>query len=111
MADRETIIETRSGGPGILIAVVLAVLAVLAGARLTGATALRSYGIWNGFDLRTHLQLRPNSCPTQQDPLTTVERFQSPKFASTGMVRHWAPFTASAPGHPCSIEPAAGQAR
>ena len=29
MADRETIVETGSGGPGILVAVVLAVLVIL----------------------------------------------------------------------------------
>jgi very-short-patch-repair endonuclease len=95
-----TLVRVRPGWVGTSDANQLSVLAVLNGARLTGSTALRSYGIWNGFDLRTHLQLRPNTCPVQQRPLTPISRFTPPKFVSPGIVRHWAPHTETPPGLP-----------
>ena len=67
----------------------LAIIAVLHGARLTGATALRSYGIWAGDDRRIHLQLPPNAHRVQQRPLTPIARFTASKFIPHGVVRHW----------------------
>lgn len=93
-----TLLPVRPGWVGTAQANRLAVLAVLAGGRLTGPTALRSYGIWNGFDLRTHLQLRPNTCPTTQQALTPLDNFASSRFGSDQLVRHWAPYTPTAPG-------------
>ena len=95
-----TLVRVRPGWVGTSDANQLSVLAVLYGARLTGPTALRSYGIWNGFDLRTHLHLRPNTCPVQQQPLTPLARFTPPKFVPSGIVRHWAPHTETLPGLP-----------
>lgn len=86
------LLPVRRGWVGLPEANRLAVVAVLAGARLTGPTALRSYGIWNGFDLRTHLQMRPNTFPTAQQPLTPLATFTPPRFETTEIVRHWAPY-------------------
>jgi very-short-patch-repair endonuclease len=67
----------------------LAIIAVLHGARLTGATALRTYGVWAGDDRRIHLQLPPNAHRVQQRPLTPIARFTSPKFIPRDVVNHW----------------------
>ena len=92
-----TLIPVRPGWVGTTDANRLSVIAVLAGGRLTGPTALRSYGIWNESDLRTHVQLRPNTCPTPQQTFTPLETFAAPKFGLTGTVRHWAPYAATPP--------------
>jgi len=72
----------------------LAIVAVLRGARLTGSTALRSFGIWNGEDARVHLQVPPKSHRRLQQPATPLAGFTAPKFMPQGIVIHW---TASAP--------------
>jgi very-short-patch-repair endonuclease len=69
----------------------LAIIAVLRGARLTGATALRSYDIWAGDDRRLHLQVPPNAHRVPQNPLTPLANFSPPKFTPRGVVTHWAP--------------------
>jgi len=78
----------------------LAIIATLHGARLTGATALRTYGIWAGDDRRIHLQLPPNAHRVQQRPLTPIASFASPKFAPQGVVNHWGVTSENSPGDP-----------
>ena len=68
------------------------VIAVLRGARLTGATALGSYGIWCGDDHRIHLQVPEDSHRVTQAPLTPIARFTPPRFFVPKLVTHWAPF-------------------
>lgn len=63
---------------------------------MTGPPALRSYGVWNGDDLRNHIQFRPNANPVPQHPVTPVHVFAPPLFGHHGTVRHWA---AAAPNH------------
>lgn len=67
----------------------LAVIAVLRGARLTGATALRSYDVWDGDDRRVHLQVPPNAHRVRQHPSTPIAQFSPPKFTPRGIVTHW----------------------
>jgi very-short-patch-repair endonuclease len=83
------VIRVRPGWVATLEADQLAIIAVLRGARLTGATALRSYGIWAGDDRRIHLQLPPNAHRVQQHPLTPIASFTRPKFTPRGVVNHW----------------------
>lgn len=102
-----TLVRVRAGWVATPEANQLSVLAVLSGARLTGPTALRSYGVWNGFDLRTHFQLRPNTCPVRQQPLTPLARFTPPKFVPSGIVSHWAPHAETRPALPAWRVPVA----
>jgi very-short-patch-repair endonuclease len=76
----------------------VAVVAVLNGARLTGATALRTYGVWAGTDRRLHLQRPPKSHTTKHPPMTPLARFAVLKhFVPHGTRMHWAPYIATPP--------------
>ncbi|WP_349899833.1 endonuclease domain-containing protein [Parafrigoribacterium soli] len=68
----------------------LAIIAVLRGARLTGATALRSYDVWAGDDRRVHLQVPANAHRVNQHPSTPIAQFSLPMFIPSGVVTHWA---------------------
>ncbi|HEV7957195.1 MAG TPA: DUF559 domain-containing protein [Marisediminicola sp.] len=68
----------------------LAVIAVLNGARLTGGTALRSFGIWDGLDQHVHLQLPANSHRIIRSPSTPIGRFTPPRFPPGPLVIEWA---------------------
>lgn len=95
--DRElregVLLPVRAGWVATQEADQLAVVAVLRGARLTGATALRSYGVWAGDDRRSHFQVPPNAHRICQVPLTPIARFTAPRFVPHGTVMHWAPST------------------
>ncbi len=67
----------------------LAIIAVLHGARLTGATALRFHGVWAGVDNHLHLQVPPNAHRVLQAPLTPIAQFHPPKFVAGGTLMHW----------------------
>jgi len=88
------------------------IIAVLHGARLTGATALGSYGIWCGDDHRIHLQVPEDSHRVTQAPLTPIARFTPPRFFVPKLVTHWAPFEigeVEAPAWRVSISDAIGR--
>lgn len=68
----------------------LAVIAVLQGARLTSASALRRFEVWNGVDRDIHLQLPANAHRVRQMPLTPIAQFRPPPFSPARVVRHWA---------------------
>ncbi len=95
-----TLLPVRPGWVATTQASQLAIIAVLRGARLTGATALRSYGVWAGDDRRIHLQLPPNAHRVHQHPLTPIASFASPKFAPQGVVNHWGAPLQSRAGDP-----------
>lgn len=88
------------------------IIAVLHGARLTGGTALDSYGIWCGDDHRIHLQVPEDSHRVTQAPLTPIARFTPPRFFAPKLVTHWAPFEIGEgpiPGWRVSISDAIGR--
>jgi very-short-patch-repair endonuclease len=78
----------------------LAVIAILNGARVTAATALRSYGVWASDDHRLHLQVPPNAHRVPQETATPITRFRPPRFAAEEVVTHWAPAAQSPIGSP-----------
>ncbi|WP_185740588.1 endonuclease domain-containing protein [Homoserinimonas aerilata] len=103
------VLPVRRGWVGLAVANQLAIDAVLAGGRLTGPPALRSHRVWNGDDLRNHIQFRPNANPVPQHPLTPLDRFAPPRFGHHGTVRHWAnagPNPVTAPGWRVPVEDA-----
>lgn len=65
------------------------VAAVLAGGRLTGASALHSYGIWAGDDRRLHVQVPPNAHRVAQRASTPIDAFTPPRFAASSVALHW----------------------
>lgn len=77
-----------------------AVIATLRGARLTGCSALRSYGIWAGSDRRLHLQLPRNAHRVHQQALTPLAHFTPPRFAPTGIIEHWSVAAANPTRYP-----------
>lgn len=84
-----TLVPVRPGWVATPAASQAAVIAVLRGARVTGATALRSHGIWSGSDSRLHLQLPRNAHRIRQEPLTPLSRFTRPRFPISGVVTGW----------------------
>ncbi|WP_167137832.1 DUF559 domain-containing protein [Diaminobutyricimonas sp. TR449] len=98
--DRGELLPIRPGWVGTPTANQLAVTAVLHGARLTGSTALRAFGIWNGEDAGLHLQVPPISHRRLQQPATPVAMFTPPKFVPSGVVVHWVPAAPTAPDEP-----------
>jgi len=64
-----------------------AVIAVLNRGALTGASALRTYGIWAGTDTHLHVRVPPNVPNTRARALHPISAF-APTGAS-GEVRHW----------------------
>ncbi len=76
------------------------VIAVLAGGRLTGASALRSYGIWAGNDRRVHVQVPPNAHRVAQPPQTDLRLFRDPILAPTTVTTHWVHAALSPPTVP-----------
>lgn len=76
------------------------VMAVLAGGRLTGASALQSYGIWAGDDRRIHVQVAPNAHRVAQQPTTPLTLFREPRIATTSVSTHWVHAALSPPSMP-----------
>ena len=89
------LLPVRRGWVATVSASQASVIAVLRGARLTGATALGSYGTWSGDDHRIHLQVPEDSHRVTQVPLTPIARFTPPRFFVPKLVTHWAPFETS----------------
>ncbi|MFP7834843.1 endonuclease domain-containing protein [Marisediminicola sp. LYQ134] len=67
----------------------LAVIAVLNGGRLTGATALRTWGVWAGMDREIHVQVPPNSRRVKRRPATSITSFAPTGFVVQRVQRHW----------------------
>ncbi len=67
----------------------LAVVAVARGGKLTGASALASYGIWDAVDRRIHIALRPNAHGTQIRIAVPIARFTPPRFPPGQVKNHW----------------------
>lgn len=83
------IVRVCHGWVGLLTAPRPAVIAVLNGGRLTGATALASWGVWDGLDRRIHVHVPVHSQGRTHRPLTPVSRFAAERFPREGVVRHW----------------------
>ncbi|HEU4806628.1 MAG TPA: hypothetical protein VFT01_00070 [Homoserinimonas sp.] len=66
-----------------------AVIAVLQRGKLTGPTALASYGIWDAVDRRIHVQVRHNRSASAITPLTPLAAFTHEKYLRAGVRRHW----------------------
>ncbi|HEU4807334.1 MAG TPA: hypothetical protein VFT01_03670 [Homoserinimonas sp.] len=66
-----------------------AVIAVLQRGKLTGPTALASYGVWDAVDRRIHVQLRHNRHGSPMRPITPLAAFTHEKYLRGGVVRHW----------------------
>lgn len=77
-----------------------AVIAVLHSARVTAATALRTYGVWSGEDDRVHLQVEPDRRFREYPAAVPIERFAALEHTGRLIVRHWAPSR-----HPLLHEP------
>ena len=92
------LLPIRPGWVGSRSANQLAVTAVLQGGRLTGATALRSYGVWAGSDLRVRIQLERDSHRRLQHSATPIHLFRPPQHRSGEIVLEWAPHSPTAPG-------------
>lgn len=86
---RGELLPVRTGWVATAVAPAPAVAAVLNGGPLTGSSALRSYGVWAGDDLRIHIQLALNSHRARVEPLTPIDRFRPVRPALSGIVRHW----------------------
>jgi hypothetical protein len=65
------------------------VIAVLQRGKLTGPTALASYGVWDAVDRRIHVQLRHNRSASAITPLTPLAAFAHERYLRTGVRRHW----------------------
>lgn len=65
------------------------VIAVLTGGRLTGASALHSYGVWAGDDRRLHVQVPPNAHRVVQPAITPVNAFRPLRFAISSVSINW----------------------
>lgn len=66
-----------------------AIIAILHRGKLTGATALASYGIWNGLDRRIHVRVPRNCHGPVRTPKTPLSRFTPPRYQTAGVCRHW----------------------
>lgn len=66
-----------------------AVIAVLQRGKLTGPTALASYGIWDAVDRQIHVQVRRNTHGPARVPTTPVAAFTAEKYLRVGLRRHW----------------------
>jgi hypothetical protein len=66
-----------------------AIIAVLHRGKLTGSSALASYGIWDGLDRRIHVHVPRNSHGPVREPHTPISRFAAEEFPHEGVVRHW----------------------
>jgi len=86
---RGEVLPVRNGWVAVATAAQPAVVAILNGGALTGSTALRSYGVWAGDDLRIHVQLATNSHRREVSPLTPLDRFLSPVPRLAEVARHW----------------------
>jgi len=86
---RGELLPVRKGWVATSTAPYPAVVAVLTGGVITGSTALRSYGVWAGDDLRIHVQLARNSHRRTVESLTSLDRFLSPVPRLSGVARHW----------------------
>lgn len=67
-----------------------AVIALIHRGVLTGASALRTYGIWAGTDTDIHVLVPPNMPNTRAIALTPIAAF-APSVSSGLVVRHWSP--------------------
>jgi very-short-patch-repair endonuclease len=67
----------------------LAVVAIARGGKLTGASALASYGIWDAVDRRVHIALRPNAHGTQIRMAVAIATFTPPRFPPGRVKIHW----------------------
>ena len=65
------------------------VIAVLNRGKLTGSTALASYGVWDGVDLRIHVHVPGNAHGPVRTSQTPVARFTAEKYSRIGVRRHW----------------------
>jgi very-short-patch-repair endonuclease len=67
----------------------VAIIAVGKGGRLTGSTALASYGVWDATDRRIHVLLRPNAHGDGIQLTTPIAAFSPPRFPPRQVVLHW----------------------
>lgn len=65
------------------------ILAVVHGGRLTGSTLLALSDVWNADDRRVHIALHGHGNGEIRKISTPIASFAPPKFATTGVVRHW----------------------
>ena len=98
---RNSLLRVRRGWVATLDANRIAVQAVVNGGRLTGATALRSYGVWGGMDLRIHVQVDPAGQRRVADSSTPLSRFAAPRFEYGEIVAEWS-MAESPPPHHCA---------
>ncbi len=90
----------RPGWVGTRSASQPAVIAVLNGARLTAATALRLQGVWAGTDARIHVQVPPNAHRVWQRPRIPLAEFVADPFSTGGTITHWTSTSATPPDPP-----------
>jgi hypothetical protein len=89
--ERGDVLRVRNGWVATRQATRSAVVAVRHGGKLTGASALASYGVWSGTDRRLHIAMPPKSHvalgTTTRTPLAA---FEADRFLLSGVERHWA---------------------
>lgn len=67
----------------------IAVTAILNRGKLTGSTALASYGIWDGLDRGVHVSVPRNSHGPVRTSRTPIARFEVEEYPRHGVRRHW----------------------
>jgi very-short-patch-repair endonuclease len=93
----------RPGWVGTRAATQPAVIAVLHGARLTAATALRAQGVWSGMSTEIHLQVPANAHRIWQRPRIPIAEFVPDPFSSRRTVTHWTSTIAAPADQPAWI--------
>ena len=66
-----------------------AIIAVLHRGVLTNASALGACGVWRGLDRSIHVLVPPNYPSTRSASAVELSEFAQPKYATSGVVRHW----------------------
>lgn len=66
-----------------------AVVAILNRGKLTGSTALYSYGVWDGLDRRIHVHVPRNSHGPTRASRTPIVRFAAEQYPREGLCLHW----------------------
>lgn len=67
------------------------VTAILHRGKLTGSTALESYGVWNAVDRRIHIQRPRHGHGGVREPRVPLSSFPDDGFPRGEVVQHWRP--------------------
>ena len=80
-----------------------AVIAVVHRGRLTGASALGSWGLWRGLDRSIHILVPASSNGNVSRPRVPLSMFANPQPLTHGVIRHWGSGAGAAGGWRVSV--------